>query len=119
MTIVPKALAEDRIAADLLREDKRICTRYEEFGLGKEALFTEFFGFSCMGYIPLSSITRVYKRLAVTKGFFQEGKIYGTLCYLVVCYDQKEKAFRFKHEETLNALIDAIRKKTEIPVGKI
>ena len=47
--------------------------------------------FARMGYIPLSAIEWVYKRLAVTKGFFEEGKIYGTMSYLVVRYDGKEK----------------------------
>ena len=49
---------------------------------------------------------------------FEQGKIYGTLCYLVVCYDGKQKAYRFTHEENLNALLDGIREKTTIPVGK-
>ena len=54
----------------------------------------------------------------MTKGFFENGKIYGTLCYLVVCYDGKQKAFRFTHEENLNALLAAIQENTSIPVGK-
>ena len=71
-----------------------------------------------MGYIPLSAIERVYKRLGVSKGFF-EGKMYGTLCFLVVRYEGKEKAFRFTHEENLDAILDAFREKTQIPVGKV
>lgn len=76
------------------------------------------FGLNRIGYIPFSAIDRVYKRLAVSKGFFENGRIYGTLCYLVVCYDGKQKAYRFTHEENLNALLDLIREKTNIPVGK-
>ena len=71
-----------------------------------------------MGYIPLAAIERVFKRLAVSKGAF-EGKMYGTLCYLVVRYEGKEKAFRVTHEENLDAILQAFREKTKIPVGKV
>ena len=116
--IPPKALAEDTIAKETLREDKTNCLHFEDFGLGKKALYVGMFGISRVGYIPLSSIERVYKRLGVTKGFFEEGKIYGTLCYLVVSFDGKEKAYRFTHEENLDRLLDAFRENTSIPVGK-
>ena len=117
MYIPPKPLSEHKLPPEKLRPDRRCCTEYEDFGLGEEALYVEYFACRRMGYIPLSAIERVYKRLAVSKGYF-EGKIYGTLCYLVVCYDNKQKAFRFTHEENLDALLNAFREKTKIPVGK-
>lgn len=118
MYIPSKALSEKKLPPEVLRPDKQFCVHYEDFGLGDAALYVGMFGFSRVGYVPLSAITRVYKRLGVTKGFFEQGKIYGTLCYLVVCYDGKQKAYRFTHEENLNALLDAFREKTAIPVGK-
>ena len=118
MYIPSKALSVKTLPPEVLRPDKVTCTHYEDFGLGDKALYVGMYGFSRVGYFPFSAITRVYKRLGVTKGFFEQGKIYGTLCYLVVCYDGKEKAYRFTHEENLNALLDVIREKTSIPVGK-
>ena len=118
MYIPPKALSEHKLPPEILRTDKKFCTQYEDFGLGDEALYVEYFACSRMGYIPLSAIERVYKRLGVSKGFF-EGKMYGTLCFLVVRYEGKEKAFRFTHEENLDAILDAFREKTQIPVGKV
>ena len=118
MYIPPKSLSEHKLPSEILRLDKKSCTEYEDFGLGDEALYVEYFACSRMGYIPLTAIDRVFKRLGVSKGFF-EGKVYGTLCYLVVCYDGKEKAFRFTHEENLDAILEAFREKTKIPVGKI
>ncbi|MGM9550289.1 MAG: hypothetical protein ACI3V5_10685 [Faecousia sp.] len=118
MYIPPKALSVKTLPPEVLRPDRVCCTHYEDFGLGDQALYVGMFGISRIGYIPLSAIERVYKRLGVTKGFFENGKIYGTLCYLVVCYDGKQKVFRFTHEENLNALLDAFREKTSIPVGK-
>ena len=118
MYIPPKALSEKTLSPEILRPDRVTGTHYEDFGLGDKALYVGMYGFGRVGYIPFSAITRVYKRLGVTKGFFEQGKIYGTLCYLVVCYDGKEKAYRFTHEENLDALLDVIREKTTIPVGK-
>ena len=118
MYIPSKALSEKTLPSEVLRPDKVCCTKYEDFGLGEKALYVGMFGFSRVGYIPLSSITRVYKRLGVTKGFFEQGKIYGTLSYLVVCYDGKQKAYRFTREENVDALLCDIREHTSIPVGK-
>ena len=118
MYIPPKCLSEHKLPPDKLRLDRKFCTEFDDFGLGDEALYVEYFALGRMGYIPLSSIERVYKRLGVSKGFY-EGKMYGTLCYLVVRYDGQEKAFRFTHEEHLDAILDAFRTKTKIPVGKV
>lgn len=118
MYIPPKALSEKKLPPEKLRPDRKCCAEYEDFGLGDEALYLEYLACSRMAYIPLSAIERVYKRLGVSKGFY-EGKVYGTLCYLVVRYDGKEKAFRFTHEENLDAILDAFRQKTSIPVGKV
>ena len=118
MYIPPKALSEHKLPPEVLRPDRTCCTEYEEFGLGEKALYVEYFALARMGYIPLSAIDRVYKRLAISKSYYK-GNLFGTLCYLVVRYDGKEKAFRFTHEEHLDAILDAFRNQTKIPVGKI
>ena len=118
MYIPPKALSVKTLPPEILRPDRVCCTHYEDFGLGDKALYVGKFGISRIGYIPLSAITRVFKRLGVTKGFFEQGKIYGTLCYLVVCFDGQQKAYHFSHEENLDALLQAFRDNTTIPVGK-
>ena len=118
MYIPPKSLSEHKLQSDILKADKTCCTEYEDFGLGDKALYVEYFACSRMGYIPLSAIERVYKRLAISKSYYK-GNLFGTLCYLVVRYDGKEKAFRFTHEENLDAILEAFRTKTKIPVGKV
>ena len=118
MYIPPKALSEHKLPPEILRTDRKFCAEFEEFGLGDEALYVEYFACSRMGYIPLSAIERVYKRLAISKSYYK-GNLFGTLSYLVVRYDGKEKAFRFTHEEHLDAILDAFRNKTKIPVGKV
>ena len=72
-----------------------------------------------MAYIPLDSVKRVYKRLAVSKGFYEPGKIFGSIAYLVIKYDDdKEKVYRFNNEEVLDMMLKDIKSKTNIPVGK-
>ena len=118
MYIPPKALSQQKLPPEKLRPDRTTCTEYEGFGLGDEALYVEYFACARMGYIPLTAIERVYKRLAISKSYYK-GNLFGTLCYLVVRYDGKEKAFRFTHEENLDAILEAFRKQTKIPVGKV
>ena len=113
-----KAIGERKLSPEDLESDRKNCIHYEETGLGKKALFLPFMGIGRMAYIPLSSLERVYKRLCVSKGFFEEGKIYGSLSYLVIDFNGREKAYRFLREENLDALLDAFRVKTDIPVGK-
>ena len=113
-----KAIGERKLSPEDLESDRKNCIHYEETGLGKKALFLPFMGIGRMAYIPLSSLERVYKRLCVSKGFFEEGKIYGSLSYLVIDFNGREKAYRFLREENLDALLDALRVKTDIPVGK-
>ena len=79
-----KAIGEGRLSPEDLKSDRKNCIHYEETGLGKKALFLPFMGIGRRSYIPLSSLERVYKRLCVSKGFFEEGKIYGSLSYLVM-----------------------------------
>ena len=118
MYIPPKALSEHKLPPEKLRPDRKCCTEYEDFGLGDEALYVEYCLIGRMGYIPLSAIERVYKRLAISKSYYK-GNLFGTLCYLGVRYVGKEKAYRFTHEENVDAILDDFRKRTKIPVGKV
>jgi hypothetical protein len=102
-----------------LKEDKKSAQRYEDCGLGEKALYLGTFALRRNRYLPLDKVERVFKRLAVSKGFFEQGKIYGTLSYLVVLYDGgREKVCRFEHEENLDLMLRDFRLRTTIPVGK-
>lgn len=118
MYFAPKPLTSAQLPPDILKEDRLGAKLFEECGLGQKALYLEAFGMRCRRYIPLSKIERVFKRLAVSKGFFEQGKVFGTLSYLVVQHDGKEKVIRFTHEENVDAILAAFRADTDIPVGK-
>ena len=118
MIIAPKALGKDILTREELAEDKKQALRFGHCALGKRALYVGGFGLSSIYYLPIKSIRRVFKRIAVTKGFY-EGSIYGSLAYLVVIYDDgREKACRFEREPELDALLSALRSSTAIPIGK-
>jgi len=118
MLIAPIALSEKTLSRQELSLDKSDAERYGNCALGKKALYLGYWVFDRSRYIPLMQIERVYKRLAVSKGYY-EGRTFGTLSYVMVVYDNGKVAkCRMTHEETVDALLDAIGRKTKIPVGK-
>ena len=118
MLIAPRSLSTTTLGKDELKADKKNAHRFESCALGKKALYVGGYFLSSIYYVPIHRVKRVFKRLAVSKGFY-EGKVYGTLAYIVVLYDNgKEKTCRFEHEEVLDSLLTAIRNNTNIPVGK-
>ena len=118
MLFPPKPLSSVTFSQEELKTDKSTWLKFGQCALGKRALYVGTYYLSNRYYIPLVRVKRVFKRLAVSKGFY-EGKIFGTISYLVVIYDDgKEKACRFDREEELDAMLNAIRKHTHIPVGK-
>ena len=118
MLFPPRPLSSLTFSRDELKTDKATRLKFGQCALGKKALYVGTYLLSNRFYIPLVRVKRVYKRLAVTKGYY-EGKVFGSLSYLVVIYDDgKERVYRFDREEELDGLLNAIRKHTHIPVGK-
>lgn len=118
MLFAPKALSSSSFSREELAADKKEAVHYGHCALGKRAVYVGRFGLGCTHYLPLTRVERVFKRLAVSKGFY-EGKAFGTLSYLVVRYDGgKEFQCRFEREEELDMMLSAFRRQTSVPVGK-
>ena len=118
MLFTPKALSSVTLDKEILSQDKETAFSAGPCSLGKKALFLGSYFLSNSRYVPLTRVERVFKRLAVTRGFY-EGKVFGTLAYLVVLHDGGQEAVcRFDHEEELDELLNAFRARTRIPVGK-
>lgn len=118
MLFAPKALSSSSFSREELAADKKEAVHYGHCALGKRAVYVGRFGLGCTHYLPLTRVERVFKRLAVSKGFY-EGKAFGTLSYLVVRYDGgKEFQCRFEREEELDMMLSAFRSRTSVPVGK-
>lgn len=118
MIILPRAIGNHTLAADEIKSDYKSAKTFGQGLLGESALFIKSINGFRTRYIPINSIDRVFKRLAVTKGFYNGG-IFGTLSYLVVVYNGgTEKAFRFRLEDDVDNLLNEFRFRTDVPVGK-
>ena len=58
-------------------------------------------------YLPYTSITRVFKRVAMSAGGFTGKGMFASMAYLVVEYDGgKQKQCNFKDERDVDALLE-------------
>ena len=106
MLIRPKQLGKESISADALAADKKRCRKIGPCGVGKEALYLNSFYFDRVYYLPIRSVRRIYKRVAMSRGGFTGRGLFASVPYLVVEYDDgKEKQCNFKFEEKVDQLI--------------
>lgn len=102
----PQRLGNVSLSDEELKKDKKACRKFGPCGVGEKALYLNSFYIDRRYYIPLGSVTRIFKRIAMSKGGFTGKGAFGTLPYLVVEYDGgKEKQCNFKHEEDVDRLL--------------
>jgi len=118
MLVAPFALSDIRLSRAELATDKKGALIFDNCSLGKKALYLGFWAFDNARYLPLKQVERVYKRLAISKGYY-EGKSFGTISYLMVVHDGgKLTKCRIPREEDVDRILDALRRNTDVPVGK-
>lgn len=111
MSFPTKPLSQSVLDKQELKQDKSGCKKFGPCGAGKKALYLNSFYIDRCYYIPYTAITRVFKRVAMSKGGFTGKGVFATIPYLVVIYDGgKEKQCTFKREEDVDELLDSIRK---------
>lgn len=104
--IFTKKLGEISLPEEEIKSDKKSCRKFGPCGVGKKALYLNSFYIDRQYYVPISSVTRMFKRVAMSKGGFTGKGVFGTLPYLVVEYDHgKEKQCNFKREEDVDRLL--------------
>ena len=102
----PQRLGNVSIPDEELVKDKKECKKIGPCGIGKKAVYLSSFYIDRRYYIPISSVKRIFKRIAMSKGGFTGKGVFGTLSYLVVVYeDGKEKQCNFKHEEDVDRFL--------------
>ena len=102
----PQRLGNVSLSDEELKKDKKACRKFGPCGVGEKALYLNSFYIDRRYYIPVGSVTRIFKRIAMSKGGFTGKGAFGTLPYLVVEYDGgKEKQCNFKHEEDVDRLL--------------
>ena len=111
-------LGATALPRDVISSDKRRALRVGPCAIGSKALFVNSFYIKRMYYVVYGDISRVFKRVAMSKGGYTGRGIFGAMAYLVVqMKDGTEKACNFRHEEDVDLLLTQMQKEhPEIPV---
>ena len=101
-----------------LEQDKKACRKIGPCGVGKKALYLNSFYIDRRYYLPYGSISRVFKRVAMSSGGFTGKGMFASMAYLVVEYDGgKQKQCNFKDERDVDKLLEALAKEQpQIPL---
>ena len=111
MIFKPAQLGLAKLDTAELEADKKACKKIGPCGVGKKALYLNSFYIDRRYYLPYSSITRVFKRVAMSSGGFTGKGMFASMAYLVVEYDGgKQKQCNFKDERDVDALLEVLAK---------
>ena len=111
MIFKPAQLGMAKLDKQELVEDRKSCKKIGPCGVGKKALYLNSFYIDRRYYLPYGSITRVFKRVAMSQGGFTGKGMFASMAYLVVEYDGgKQKQCNFKDERDVDALLDVLAK---------
>ena len=111
MLFKPAQLGLARLDPAELAADRKACKKIGPCGVGKKALYLNSFYIDRRYYLPYTSITRVFKRVAMSAGGFTGKGMFASMAYLVVEYDGgKQKQCNFKDERDVDALLDVLAK---------
>ena len=101
-----------------LGQDIKACRKIGPCGVGKKALYLNSFYIDRRYYLPYGSISRVFKRVAMSSGGFTGKGMFASMAYLVVEYDGgKQKQCNFKDERDVDKLLEVLAKEQpQIPL---
>ena len=101
-----------------LEQDKKACRKIGPCGVGRKALYLNSFYIDRRYYLPYGSISRVFKRVAMSSGGFTGKGMFASMAYLVVEYDGgKQKQCNFKDERDVDKLLEVLAKEQpQIPL---
>ena len=111
MLFKPAQLGLARLDPAELAADRKACKKIGPCGVGKKALYLNSFYIDRRYYLPYTSITRVFKRVAMSAGGFTGKGMFASMAYLVVEYDGgKQKQCNFKDERDVDKLLEVLAK---------
>ena len=118
MIFKPAQLGMAKLDQQELVEDKKSCKKIGPCGVGKKALYLNSFYIDRRYYLPYGSISRVFKRVAMSSGGFTGKGMFASMAYLVVEYDGgKQKQCNFKDERDVDKLLEVLAKEQpQIPL---
>lgn len=117
MLFKPAQLGAEGLDPAALEADKKACRKIGPCGVGQKALYLNSFYIDRRYYLPYSSIRRVFKRVAMSKGGFTGKGMFASMAYLVVEYDDgRQKQCNFKYEEDVDRILAALaQQQPQIP----
>ena len=108
MIFKPKQLGKVALPEQTVVEEKKTCQRFGPCGIGQQLLLLNSFYFERRYYLPIKSVKRIFKRVAMSKGGFTGKGMFASIPYLVVEYDNGQvKQCNFKREEDVDNFLDA------------
>ncbi len=110
MFFKPTGLSKTKFSDTALKADKKTCKAYDSCGIGQKAIYLSSIFLSRRFYVPFSSVKRVYKKVAMSKGGFTGKGAFGSVSYVVVEYDNKKIECSFKFEKNLDMMLAAIKR---------
>ena len=118
MIFKPAQLGMAKLDKQELVEDKKSCRKIGPCGVGKKALYLNSFYIDRRYYLPYGSISRVFKRVAMSSGGFSGKGMFASMAYLVVEYDGgKQKQCNFKDERDVDKLLEVLaQEQPQIPL---
>ena len=118
MIFKPAQLGLAKLDPQELEADKKACRKIGPCGVGKKALYLNSFYIDRRYYLPYGSISRVFKRVAMSSGGFTGKGMFASMAYLVVEYDGgKQKQCNFKDERDVDKLLEVLAKEQpQIPL---
>ena len=118
MIFKPAQLGMAKLDRLELEQDKKACRKIGPCGVGKKALYLNSFYIDRRYYLPYGSISRVFKRVAMSSGGFTGKGMFASMAYLVVEYDGgKQKQCNFKDERDVDKLLEVLAKEQpQIPL---
>ena len=118
MIFKPAQLGMAKLDQQELVEDRKSCKKIGPCGVGKKALYLNSFYIDRRYYLPYGSISRVFKRVAMSSGGFTGKGMFASMAYLVVEYDGgKQKQCNFKDERDVDKLLEVLAKEQpQIPL---
>lgn len=110
MIFRPAPLGREALDKDTLTADRKACKRFGPCGVGEKALYLSSFYLGCRYYLPYGGISRVFKRVAMSKGGFSHKGVFASIPYLVAEYDGgREKQCVYKYEEQVDQLLACLK----------
>lgn len=111
MIFRPHPLSNFRLDPTELEPDRKNCRNIGPCGVGEKALYLNSFFIDRYYYVPIRTVTRVFKRVAMSKGGFSGKGAFASIPYLVVEFDNgRQKQCNFKHEQQVDELLALLAK---------